>query len=170
MATRKQPKIVGYMAGLYEVMTSQATELVAEGGEGVLIWQGRLIQTCTSVGIPEGYYKKVVDALRRLGSIEIVSRGSRGSNLTAIVLRHPPSEELYEDAIVKSGWSGLTTAVSFDTLVAQVKELQQRLGGLSIVDALKNHEDRVKTLETAVEGLAKEVQKLQQSITDNTNQ
>lgn len=154
---RKQPKIVGYMASLYDAMSTEAMSLEAEDGQQTLIWQGRLIATCTSVGIPEGYYKKVVDALRKLGSIEIVSRGKRGSTLTVIVLRYPPTEELYEDAIVKSGWEGLTSQPSLDTLAAQVRDILKSIGGLSIVDAFKNQEDRLVTLETATKALQEKV-------------
>lgn len=146
----KQPKIVSYMAALYDIMATTATHVNPGDGENILVWQGRLIQTCTSVGIPEGYYKKVVDALRKIGSIEQLSTGTRGSNLTAFVLRYPPTAELYDEAIVKSGWQGLTSAVSPDTLAAQVRDILKRLGGLDIVGAFKNHEERIAKLETAI--------------------
>ncbi len=169
------------MARLYDSFSTEATALpapgpasVPNGGNDVLIWQGRLIQTCLSVGIPEGYYKKVVDALRKLGCIEIVSRGKRGSTLTVIVLRYPPTEELYEDAIVKSGWEGLTNQPSLDTLAGQVRDIIKSIGGLSIVNAFKDHEDRVHdlelqvgTLETAVEALQQQVSQLHTNSTHN---
>lgn len=154
---KRQPKIVGYMAALYDAMTTAANELSAEDGQSVQIWQGRLIDTCTSVGIPTGSYKKVVDALRTMGCIEIISRGRRGNTPTVFVLRYPPTQELYDEAIVKSGWEGLTTAPSTDTLAAQVRDILKRLGGLNIVEALKNHDERLGKLETAVKELQRQL-------------
>lgn len=158
--SKKQPKIVGYMAGLYDLMSNEAAEVKAEDGDSLLVWQGRLIETCTSIGIPQGYYKKVVDALRMMGCIEMLSRGRRGSALTAIALRHPPSAEAYDDAIVKSGWEGLTRNPSPDMLAAQLKSVHENIGGINIRGVFKNHEDRVVALETAVEDLREQVTQL----------
>lgn len=164
---KKQPKIVGYMSALYDKMSSTAEPVTTERQETILVWQGRIIETCTSIGIPEGYYKKVVDALRTIGCIEVLSRGKRGASLTTIVLRFPPTAELYEGAIVKSGWQGLTTAPSLDTLAAQVRDVLKQIGGLHIVDAFKNHEDRIAKLETAVRDLQQQLSSVTNS---NTNQ
>lgn len=153
MSAKRQPKIVGYMAALYDIMYNDAASLTAENDETLSIWQGRLIETCNSVGIPTGYYKKVVDALRGLGCIEMVTRGTRGSTLTALILRYPPTLEAYENAIVKSGWEGLTSAASPDTVAAQVKEIQSRLGGIDWLGVIKNFEERIQQLETAVKDL-----------------
>lgn len=149
----KQPKIVGYMASLYDTMLQQSAALNIEDGEGLQIWQGRLIETCTSVGIPQGYYKKVVDALRKLGCIEMLTRGTRGSTLTAFVLRQPPTQEAYDDAIVKSGWEALTDTPSLDTIVSRLKDVETRLGGIDWLAIMVNYEERIAKLETAVKDL-----------------
>lgn len=160
----RQPKIVTYAMALYDLMSTEANE-VTDGQvgadakvEGVLIWQGKLIATCTRVGIPQGYYKKVVDVLRKIGSIEIVTRGRRGNTPTTILLRYPPTMELYKDAIVKSGWDGLTATPSFDTLVAEVRDIQTRLGGIDWLEIIKNLDDRVKALESEVKDLRQQPQ------------
>lgn len=158
MSATKQPKIVGYMASLYDIMTQQAAELNAQDGEGLLIWQGRLIETCNRVGIPTGYYKKVVDALRGLGCIEMITRGTRGSTLTAFMLRYPPTREAYDEAIVKSGWQGLTEAASLDTIASQVKDIQARLGGINWLAIMKDYEERITKLETAVADFQQQAQ------------
>lgn len=162
MSARKQPKIIGYMAALYDLFSSEAQKLPAEDGGDTVIWQGRLVATCLSVGIPEGYYKRVVDTLRKMECIEIVSRGRRGSTLTVIVLRHPPTEDLYEDAIVKSGWQDLTSTPSLDTLAGQIRDILKTIGGLDIRGAFKNHEDRVHELEEKISTLQTAVNDLQQ--------
>lgn len=161
---KTQPKIIGYMSGLYAKMVEDATELTGEDGQPSLIWQGRLIETCVSIGIPKGYYKRVVDTLRGMGSIEMLARGKRGASLTAIALRYPPTVELYGEAIVKSGWKHLTANPSPDKLAADVRDILKNIGGINIVTAFKNHEDRVQALETAVEELR---QQLSNSSNDN---
>lgn len=163
---RKQPKIIGYMSALYGLMSESATELTSEDGGTTLVWQGRLIETCVSIGIPEGYYKRVVDTLRTMGCVELLARGKRGASLTAIALRHPPTSELYEDAIVKSGWKDLTASPSLDTLAAGIRDLRANIGGIHIPSALKLYDDRVTKLETAVEALQQQIDKLN----SNTNE
>lgn len=154
MPPKSQPKIVSYMAALYDTMSTHADKVP---DSEALVWQGRLIKTCLSVGIPEGYYKRVVDALRKLGCIEALSQGTRGTN-TIFLLRYPPTIELYEEAIVKSGWRGLTSGPSLDTLSAQVEDLRQeiatRLGGIDIAAAFKDLDERVSKVETAVRSSA----------------
>lgn len=145
--TRKQPKIVTYMGALYEKMSNEANEI---GEEPVLIWQGKLIETCLSVGIPQGYYKKVVDTLRAMGCVEMITRGRRGNTPTTIALRFPPTLELYDEAIVKSGWDALTDAPSFDTVVAQLKDVKEQVGGFHIPSVLAEIHDRLSKLEQRV--------------------
>ena len=165
----KQPKIIGYMGALYEAFRQNASELPVDSArpdEKFLVWQGRLIETCTSVGIPQGYYKRVIDTLRSLGCIEMLVRGTRGSTQTTLALRHPPTLEAYEDAIVKSGWQGLTEAVSLDTLAADVRNLQQRIGGIDWLAINKNFEDRLQGLETAVKELQQQLSSTNKSSTN----
>ena len=146
----KQLKIMGYMSALYDFMSTEAENQDQPIEGEVLIWQGRLIRTCTSIGIPEGYYKRVVDTLRAMGCIELLNQGRRGKTLTAIALRYPPTRELYEEAIVKSGWEDLTAGVSFDTLVADVRNLQRQIGGIDIQAALVELDKRFRKIETAL--------------------
>lgn len=160
---RKQPKIIGYMAALYEKMSSESKTVDVNTELPAQVWEGRLIQTCVSVGIPEGYYKTVVDVLRKLGCIEVVKQGKRGTNPTVVILRYPPTEQMYGEVLGRAGWEGLTNRPTFDTIVGQVRDIQKRLGGMDIVGALENHEQRIAELETAVKGLRQENHNKQQN-------
>lgn len=153
----KQLKIMGYMSALYDVFSNEAANQEQPIEGEVLIWQGRLIKTCTSIGIPEGYYKRVVDTLRAMGCIEVLNQGRRGKTLTAIALRYPPTSELYEEAIVKSGWQDLTAGASLDTLGADVRNLQRQIGGIDIQAALVELDKRFRKIETALGSLQDEV-------------
>lgn len=161
----KQKKILVYMSALYGKMTESATTINNDSQGSLLIWQGRLIETCTSVGIPTGYYKRVVDAMKALGCIEMLNQGRRGANLTAIALRYPPTAELYEKAIVKSGANRLTAAPSFDMLAAQVEEIKQAIGGMHIPSALQHIDTQIKELQTAVHDLRQQVSNTNKSNT-----
>jgi len=152
----KQKKILVYMSALYGKMSESATTIDNDSQGSLLVWQGRLIETCTSVGIPQGYYKRVVDTMKALGCIEMLSQGRRGASLTAIALRYPPTASLYEEAIVKSGHDRLTAAPSFDTLAAQVEDVKQSLGGMHIPSALQHIEKEIAELQTAVSSLRQE--------------
>lgn len=161
MTEKKQQKIIGYMSALYNAM-ADAAENVSTEGDPQLVWQGRLIETCTSVGIPTGYYKRVVDTMRTIGCIELLHQGRRGKTLTAMVLRYPPTQELYDNAIVKSGWQDLTRTPSLDTLGGQVRDIQKSLGGLAIVEAFKTYDERFRKMETALRDLSTELASLKQ--------
>lgn len=156
VSAKKQPKIVSYGSALYAKMLEDSSEK-----NGIPIWQGKLIQTCTSLGIPEGYYKKVVDALRTMECVEVITRGRRGSTLTSIALRHPPTQELYATTIVKKGRDGLTPTLSLDSLAGRLEDLSRQIGGLDIPAALKETLDKVDALAHEVALLRTAVDDLQ---------
>ena len=142
-----QSKIQGYCNALYERMDSEATI-----EEGVRVWKGRLIATCKDLGIPEGSYAKVAAQLRALGCIEQVSRGYRGSAFSMFVLHFPPTDERW----LNLNNSALTNAPSLDRLAAAVEDMRRQIGGINLISALENLDERLGKVETAqarLEGL-----------------
>ena len=134
-------KLFTQCAALYEQLLEESTTL-----EGEDVWSGRIMDTVKMVGIPLGGYKRVIDRLIEMHCIDQVSRGARGEgNLTTFVLRYPPTEEVW-DAFVNSSRPGLTGSPSLATVSAQVKEIQQNIGGMDIREAFKELENRIKSL------------------------
>jgi len=121
---------------LYERMDSEA---VVE--ENLQVWRGRVIATCLSVGIPQGSYTRVLNKLKSIGSIEQVSRGSRGTALAVFILHYPPTPERLSEKL------DLTNAPTLDRVVAQLDDVKRQLGGINVVSALHNLEQRVQKLE-----------------------
>ena len=143
----QQTKTQGYANALYARMDKEAVDG---------IWSGRLVETCIDLGIPQGGYNRAVNALRKMGCIEQLVRGFRGSQLSSFVLRQPPTPEVWDTAFVKSRNRDLTKRPSLDTLIAQTRDLEERIGGLNIVKAFKDHEDRITALERLIQNDSKE--------------
>lgn len=152
----EQTKLHGYASALYERM-----EREAEDG----VWSGRLVDTAVRLGIPQGGYNRAVNALRKMGCIEQLERGFRGSQLSVFLLKHPPTPEAWESAFVKSADKDLTTAPSLDTLRGEVRDMRENFermtGGLNIVEAFANFESRLKTVERFMQDQQDQQQKQQ---------
>ena len=138
----EQTKLYHYCSALYARMDDEA---VVE--EGFRVWRGRIVQTCIDVGIPKGTYIKVVTKLRSVGCVEQVNRGFRGASLATFILREPPTEDRLESK------PDLTENPSYDMLLAQVEDLKRQLGGLNVVSALHNFEQRLQKVERKTRNL-----------------
>jgi hypothetical protein len=149
----EQPKLLSYCASLYDYMTAHSIASVDEVGADRNVWRGRLVATCDELGIPRGGYNRVVTLLRNLGCIELATRGYSGKTLSEFILHYPPTQERYAAAIVKSSLERLTAKPTLDRLSADIQDLARQLGGINLIDAFSNIEDRLKKLETAVREL-----------------
>jgi hypothetical protein len=138
-----QPKLYSHCALLYAKLDSNADE--------DHVWQGSIIDASRQVGINIGSYSRVVNALRKLGCIEQVKQGYRG-NPSIYRIHFPPTDEVWlKNAPDRT--EDLTRAPSSDTMAAQIKDIQKQLGGIVIVDAFKNIEDRLQKVERQVKEL-----------------
>jgi hypothetical protein len=135
-------KFYVYCNRLYERMDSEA---VIE--ENLRVWRGRIIATCKDVGIPEGTYSKVVNKLRSIGCVEQISRGYRGTALATFILHYPPTPDRLDAR------SDLTDAPSYDRLAARIEDVTRQLGGINVVSALHNLEQRIQKLESKARDL-----------------
>lgn len=141
-------KLQFYCSALYDRMASEAITLTDEGAASAIVWQGRIIETAKSLGIPEGSYKRVVDKLRALGCVEQATRGFRGISLSGFILHYPPTPERWEAQ--ENDPRRLTGAPNFDRLSADVRDIQTRLGGLNYTEAFAEIDRRLTALEAIV--------------------
>lgn len=151
VVTDKGMKLQFYCSTLYNHMSENSltlTETIEDKEITAVVWQGRIVQTCVELGIPEGSYKRVTDKLRTLGCIEWVERGYRGESLSSCILHYPPTPDRWEREI---SLEALTRAPNLDRLSADVQalreELRSKLGGLDVVEMGRNFEERISRLE-----------------------
>lgn len=141
MADAKPSKLLSYASALYARMDLEATQDNTDR-----VWRGRLIVTCRELGIPDGSRGKVVSKLRSMGCVEQVMRGYRGNALTVFILHHPPTTERFEEP--EDGY--LTSGPSLDTIAHALEDMRRQLGGVNLVSALANIEQRLLKLEKEV--------------------
>lgn len=143
----EQPKLVSDCATLYARMEAEADEYH--------VWRGKIVDSCLTIGIALGSYSRVVNALRKLGCIDLIEQGYRGRP-TVYRLAYPPTEAVWRERAPERT-EDLTSAPSLDILSGQfddlVDMLETRLGGLNIVEALGELEKRIDDLQQQVQSL-----------------
>ena len=132
---------------IFEVATSFYDELLKlskkeeVNGETYDIFRGSVTKVWDSVANSQSYYVPVMGFLRDYGYITLLQRGTRGRESVVTLHGQPVREEL--DGL------DLTTASPLATMQAEVQKMNERLGGLDIVEAFKNIEGRLSKLEKA---------------------
>lgn len=123
--------------------------------DGALIVSTRLTLLHRELDIPAAYYAKI-RAILFDGydpCVVMLQRGGTG-NPSVVALRHPPSEEIFTE-------EGLTSARARDTVSSEAQRIQKleawrdslspaEENRLNVVEALRNHELRIATLEAYV--------------------
>lgn len=137
-------KTQSYASALYAHMTDNAAERVAEG-RTFTVWEGFLTKECNSIGIPKGTETRVIKPLEEMGCIHVLRRGVTNYP-TLIALLRPPTDDLWREY---EGAIGLTSEPSNARLVAEVERIKRQMGGVDLIGALKNLDDRVKALEVS---------------------
>ncbi len=140
-------KIQLYCSALYNLMDENSEVLPIKDGE-VRIWKGYLTQACGLVEIPEGVRNRVIKRLGDVGSIQVVEQGRRNYP-SVVALMYPPTDEVwraYQDETLQSEL--LTSGPDPATLAQQIRDIREQMGGVNLVEALKNHEERITSLET----------------------
>lgn len=155
MSVPETAKTQHYASALYARMDSESSQI-----EGDIIWQGRIIDTCISLGIPQGGYNRVVNALRKLGCIELIERGYRGNTPTVYRLLAPPTVEAWAASFVKSAPDDLTRKPSLDTLSKTVEAIADNIGGIHIPSALMVLDKELKKLQGEVRELRTQIKQI----------
>lgn len=131
---------------LYALFDEQST-IREVGGDEFKVWEGKLVETCLSLGIPYGSYRRNVEVLEIIGSVQVLASGTRGSP-TVVALLQPPTAELL--ARLGSTDARLTKQVEGATMMAEAQRIIDQLGGLDaekLATILVNHEERITALE-----------------------
>jgi hypothetical protein len=138
------PSMIEQGNALYSRFLDESTTTVVRDVE-YRLWQGKLVQTCESVGIKYGSYRKIVKRLQQIDSIQILETGNRGTP-TIILLLGEPTEERWTNP-------PLTKVAESDRVISAAEVLLQQLGGADLGKMLINFEDRLKTLEARLDRL-----------------
>jgi len=132
---KEQPIEFRHALDFYKLLTQRA---VSE--DGVLEFRGSIVEAFRSLGISQSYYSPITRGLYDSGAMSMKQRGARGT-VSIIVLHEQPTAATW----IKSR---LTTRSKPATLSEQqLEDILQQLGGINIVEALANHEARIKALE-----------------------
>jgi hypothetical protein len=141
----------------YTALDERATDEVWENGAKVRVFRGKVTIIFRSLEISQSYYGRVKTALTESGCISFAQVGSRGTPST-ILLHHPPSSE--EFALREE--RPLTKNVEAAMLSQRMDGIENRLGGLNVVEAFANVEGRLRDLDSRLRQQDQEIIKLKQ--------
>jgi hypothetical protein len=133
--------VFSHAVKVYKALEDAATEQEIEGAT-YLVYQGHTLDLYRNLDIPMAYYSVIFKTLYSKDYVTQVKRGNRATASVLVLNRSPRREDF-----VKTGEKDLTDAEDFATLVADVENIKNRLGGLNIVEALANYEQRITVLE-----------------------
>lgn len=111
-------------------------------GDPMKIYRGQVSKLYNTLSIPQAYYTDIFKELNEQGCITSLQRGSKSVD-TVIVLHHPPEEGDFRPRPSR----GLTSAEEFANLIEKVLLHDSLIGGIDIVGAFRNVEERLKRLE-----------------------
>jgi hypothetical protein len=132
------PTIVEQANALYAKFLEESTVEEVQGTK-FTVWRGKLVETCLSVGIKYGSYRKIVTSLEHIRSIQILETGNRGMPTTLLLVEAPTENRWVAPPLTK---------VSEDAkLSSDARAIIESLGGLDVAKVLVNFEDRLKRLE-----------------------
>jgi hypothetical protein len=136
---------------LYGVFERDSTTEEIDGVR-LPVWRGSMVEAYKSIGASQHYYSGVMDTLKDLGCITVLSSGRR-ARPSVVALHHAPDEVEF----IFYSESRLTGAPEAAKLRSRLELLERRIGGVNIADALVNIDKRVARLEHLV-GKAQEFQ------------
>jgi len=130
-----------YTLEFYRLLESNAEREIFDGVE-LTVYRGALTKLFKGLGVSQSYYSRVTVALKSLGCITLLKRGARGVD-SIVAVHHPPDE--MEFLIHHS--TPLTHSPQAAKVTDRLADLEKRLGGLDVVEAIANLDRRVKVLE-----------------------
>lgn len=146
-----------HIFAFYKELDERSSFEEVAGTKDVRIFRGSITRIYNALGISRSYYSKVRNALIEMGCLTILSQGNRAEG-TAIVLHRAPTDEDFRQ------WKDrpLTKAVDAAILSQRVGDIEKRLGGLDVVNALIDFEERIKQQDERLRELEQEIQALKQ--------
>jgi hypothetical protein len=139
--------VTKYSVLLYDLLAKETKLEIIQDVE-VPIFRGSLTKLWEQTGGSNAYYSKVMRNLTDLGCISVLQRGAGRMESVVAIIRRPDGEEISP--------AGLTRRPRPDTLVADVENIKRNLGGIDIVEAFKDVETRLLSLEREVRDFGKE--------------
>lgn len=141
----------------YTALDERANDEIWENGATVRVFRGRVTIIFRSLEISQSYYGRVKTGLVETGCISFAQVGSRGKT-SAIILHHPP---LADEFAVREN-RPLTKNVEAAMLTQRMDGIENRLGGMNVVEALANVESRLRDLDSRVRQQDQEIITLKQ--------
>lgn len=141
--TPQLTKLQMYCSALYNIMDKDAVAVTLSDSTEVRVWRGLITETAASVGAGEGVYSRVIDRLTILGCIAVLDRGRR-NNPSTVALHFPPTAEVWAR---KNLDSDLTNRPSPAMMQAELRDIRGQLGGLNVIKALSNLDQRLTEVE-----------------------
>ena len=110
-----------------------------------VVFEGKVAELYDELGISRTYYSRMMEVLQEIGSIEYQIRGTRHYRSRIRILAEPTPEQIeaYEDLMKEPGSKKITSR----SLDSRVSAIEKRLGSLDVLDALAQHESRLRQLE-----------------------
>jgi hypothetical protein len=133
--------IVKHTEKVYDALLDASTKEDIDG-DTMHIYRGQVAKLYQTLGIPQSYYTEIFTELRRQECIINLQRGSRNVN-TVILLQHPPEAGDFSP----KGARDLTSAEDSANLREMILLHDKLIGGMDIVGAFKNVEERLLRLE-----------------------
>jgi hypothetical protein len=130
-----------HLKELYEQLDSEAKEEDMDG-VNLRVFRGSIVHAYRTCAIPQSYYSAVRKSLTGMGCITMLRQGARGK-ASVVVLHKAP--ELADYEVVKH--SDLTPRLDPAILAQRVDDLSKQLGGINIVAAFQNIEERLREVE-----------------------
>lgn len=134
---------------VYKALRDRASLRTTPEGEQEMVFTGAVSEVYHSLGISQTYYGPIFDTLEDVGAILRVQRGGRGID-SVLVLREMP--KVWPEGM---GWKGrnskpLTDDSRYATILLDVQRLQESIGGLNVLSAMMDFENRLRKLEAEV--------------------
>lgn len=140
--------VFDYASKFYSLMEREAKDEDIPSGRKARVFRGSVTNLFKEIGASQAYYSKVRKGLIDSGCMTILQQGARGLP-TVILLQGKPMRETF----VVSRPSDLTNRIDGAILAQRVDNLELRLGGINLLEALSNHETRLRELEGKVRKL-----------------
>lgn len=141
------PAIPKYTLRFYDALRSHANVETINGHE-IPIYRGPISKLWNEIGASNSYYSRVMNNLVNLECISVLVRGSANVESVVALLHRPHADEIPHK-------KPLTTRRPDATMVTDLEAVKRNIGGINIVEAFKNLEDRVSKLEREVKQLGK---------------
>lgn len=138
-------KVFEVSLAYYDTLKKLARQENIDGAK-LPVFRGSLMQVWRDVSPSQSYWTPVMTFLRDYGYISLLQRGSRGRESVVVFHKRPQRAEISQLDLTEQGEAA--------TIREELRDIQKRLGGLDIVEALRNVEERLQVLEGEANGKA----------------